>query len=279
MDVSVIIPARNEKFLQKTIAGILEKAKSEIEVIAVLDGYWPDLPLIDDKRITLIHYTPARGMRPAINAAADIARGKYLMKIDAHCLFDEGFDIKLMADCEPDWLAVPRRYSLDEDNWVRKENKVIDYMYLSAPNPPKEEGFHGIRWKGYERGKEDILIDDAMSFQGSCWFMYREQFFKLGCMDLNYGQFAQEAQELGMKFWLSGGRVVRNKKTWYAHLHKGKRHGRGYFLNVKDVRKSHEYSLDLWLNNLWPGRIFDFDWFVDKFKAPGWEQWKKSNIS
>src|SRR3990167_3792893 len=92
--LSVIIPSRNEQFLPRTVADILAKAVGEIEVIAVLDGYWPidgdsHLLLPDDKRLHIIHRGKPRGMRAAINAAAGIAKSQYLMKCDAHCMFDE----------------------------------------------------------------------------------------------------------------------------------------------------------------------------------------------
>ena len=65
--ISVIIPARNEPYLQQTIDDLFKKASGEIEVTAILDGYWPQPILRDDKRLRLIHYYPARGMRNAIN--------------------------------------------------------------------------------------------------------------------------------------------------------------------------------------------------------------------
>ena len=39
--VSIIIPARNEEFLQKTIECVLEAAEEDIEIITICDGYWP----------------------------------------------------------------------------------------------------------------------------------------------------------------------------------------------------------------------------------------------
>ena len=46
--VSVIIPSRNERFLTKTVIDLLAKAQGDIEIIAVLEGYWPDPPLPED---------------------------------------------------------------------------------------------------------------------------------------------------------------------------------------------------------------------------------------
>ena len=42
--VSVLIAARNEPYLDRTIADAFNKAQGEVEVIAVLDGYRPDIP-------------------------------------------------------------------------------------------------------------------------------------------------------------------------------------------------------------------------------------------
>jgi cellulose synthase/poly-beta-1,6-N-acetylglucosamine synthase-like glycosyltransferase len=41
-DVSILIPARNEEHLQRTISSILANIEADTEIIAVLDGYWPD---------------------------------------------------------------------------------------------------------------------------------------------------------------------------------------------------------------------------------------------
>lgn len=101
--VSVIIPARNEPYLQQTIDDLFSKAKGEIEIIVVLDGWWPFQPLKDRPNLILIHRGSPQGMRPAINSAARISKGEYLLKCDAHCMFDEGFDEKLKKDCEIDW--------------------------------------------------------------------------------------------------------------------------------------------------------------------------------
>ena len=62
--ISIIIPARQELYLQETISDLLEKAVGDIEIIAVLDGYWPDPPLKDDKRLTIVHRR-RMGMRAA----------------------------------------------------------------------------------------------------------------------------------------------------------------------------------------------------------------------
>lgn len=277
--LSIIIPSANEMFLQPTIDSLIESAEGDIEIIAVIDGDWPKVPIKDDPKVILIHHFK-RGMRNAINEAARIAKGKYIMKCDAHCLFDKGFDVKLAADCEPNWLSVPTRYSLDPEKWKKRpEKKAVNAMFLLPPNKkPKDAGrfwdtgFVGVVWKGKEN---DELIEDLMTFQGSCWFMHREFFFKIDCMDdKNCGTFTREAQELGCKVWLSGGRVIRNKKTWYAHLHKGKKYGRGYFIGRGDIQQGSEFISDYWSNNKWPKQTRKLKWLVNHFApVPGWENY------
>lgn len=282
--VSVIIPARNELFLSQTVNDILSKARGDIEVIAVLDGYWPDPALREDGRLIQIHRGTAMGMRAAINAAAEIARGEYLLKCDAHCMFAEGFDEVLQADCDGDWIVIPRRYRLDAENWrIREDNSApVDYHFLSCPMTNKD-GFsmHGQIWpeRGRVRQGPAYDIDETMSFQGSCWFMTARHFREfLGRMsEHGYGIFSQEPQEIGNKTWLGGGKVMVNKRTWYAHLHKGRKYGRMYHITKGEILPGHEYSARYWMNNCWPERKYDIEWLVERFApVPTWpENWRK----
>lgn len=262
--------------MPQTVEDIFAKATGDIEVIVVLDGYWPDPMPADRPNLSFIHRGRPHGMRPAINAAAAIASGDFLMKSDGHCLFSEGFDEVLQAECDQDWVMVPRRYSLDAENWTRKEKGPIDYHYLQCPLDSNDGALHGRPWNARRDARRDIPIDDEMSSQGSCWFMSRRHFDWLGGLSLEgYGDFIQEFQEIGMKTWLGGGRVVVNKLCWYAHLHKGRQYGRGYNVSRASWHNGCHYSADLWLNNRWKDRVHDMGWLIEKFApVPTWpENW------
>lgn len=281
--VSVIIPARSERFLPQTVDSLFQMAAGDIEVIVVLDGYWPDPPLKERPGLVTIHRPTPRGMRDAINTAAGIARGRYLMKCDAHCLFGEGFDEILAADCADNWIVIPRRYSLDAEAWRRREDKEpVDSMHYFWPwSHPDDLGLHGRPWGGRGRERKDVLIDEDVTFQGSCWFMTAEHFHqRLGGMEeRGYETFMGEPQEIGLKTqlgpWL--GAVMRNKKTWYAHLHKGKTYGRMYHFSGSERTRGNAYSFDFWWNNRWAGRARDLAWLIEKFwPHPGWpEDWRR----
>lgn len=220
-------------------------------------------------------------MRNAINSAASIASGKYLMKCDAHCMFAEGFDEVLKADCDDDWVVIPRRLRLDAENWCPVEDgrKPIDYEFLGYPYRKEGHvGIHGTVWgkRTQERlNKPEYDIDDNMAFQGSCWFTHKDHFWGMigGLQEEGYGTFIGEPQEIGMKTWLGGGRLRVNKKTWYAHLHKGKQYGRGYFMNRNETSTGNTYSCHYWMENRWEKRIHDISWLVEKFwPVPSWPE-------
>lgn len=285
--LTVVVPARNELYLQQTIDDLFAKAAGEIEVILVLDNYWP-VPIIADRSsLTIIHWGGRRGMRAAINAGAEIGTGDYILKCDAHVLFDEGYDVKLAADCDGDWLVTPLRYSLDVDTWGRRMDKPpVDYEYLSFPYEAGETvGLHArYWWNDRRRARAAYAVDENMSFQGSCWFMPMRYFKDLIYpMDIeHYGLFVAEPQEIGLKVWLSGGKCMVNKKVWYAHLWKGKPY-RELFLEIMgvpytrvghdDFKKGNDYSVYYWFYNRWPERKHDLAWLVERFwPVPTWPE-------
>src|SRR3990167_7347873 len=101
-DLSILIPSRNEVFLKNTIDDILKNIEGKTEVIAALDGAWASPQIEDDPRVTLIYFPESIGQRAATNQACRLSKAKYVMKIDAHCAFDKGFDVKMMSVMQDD---------------------------------------------------------------------------------------------------------------------------------------------------------------------------------
>ncbi|MBI2634978.1 MAG: glycosyltransferase family 2 protein [Parcubacteria group bacterium] len=273
--VSIIIPSRNEIFLEKTVKGLLDNCTGEFEILVVLDGYNPP-ERNSDSRVKYILHEDSVGMRAGINSAVKIAKGEFLMKIDAHCVVDKGIDEKLAADCGDNTVMIPRRYKLDDENWRANMNETpIDYEHFIYPLKYDPVSLHGFRWKSRAEERKDILIDDTLTFQGSCWFMKKSHFEKHKFLKVKefHGLLYGEPEELGLTTWLSGGRVVTNKKTWYAHLFKGKKYGRGYFIDRNQGRDCYRYSYNYWANENKEGFIK----VIEKFwPIPGWPaDWKE----
>lgn len=287
-DLSIVIPSRSDQWLQQTVDDLFSKAETKVEVIVVYDGRWANPILRDHPQLVQVHQGEVHnnlGMRAAINAGMLLARGQYVMKIDEQCMVDQGYDRKLIAGYELNSVVIPRRKRLEPETWSLQIDKRpdIDYMQVDYPYQrpyDKTCGLHGAEWKRPERA--DIMIDDTPTMQGSCYFMSKDYWFRLfhPLDDINYGNFTQEAQEISMKAWLSGGSVRVNKNTWYAHWHKGSK-GKGYgFSNEQYSRhmagteRGRLYAIEYWLNTKdWR---YDFAWFIDE-RFPdmnGWEDWR-----
>jgi glycosyltransferase involved in cell wall biosynthesis len=288
MKLSIILPAYREPYLNRTIDSLLENAVGEIEILPVIDGYGLEEQIIVDERVKPIILEKNLGMRGSINAGLVKAQGEFIMKLDAHCAVAKGFDITLINDCKENWLMVPRRYALNEDTW-EKNSPAVDYHYLIFPEVADDSYGYSMQVTSWEKRKDEIGIDDIMTFQGSCWFANRKYFMEhVGLLDdrlETYGTFAQDQQEIGLKYWLGGGEVKVDKNTWYAHLFKQKRHySSGDFSRKHKKDKYHisgnEWGTKHWVNNEEPGMTKTFEWYINKFSPPTWpEDWKQIFIN
>lgn len=281
--VSIIIPSRNEQFLVPTVIDLLAKARGEIEIVVILDGYW-ELNLPSDKRLKILHRGVAQGMRPAINAAAQIASGAFLLKCDGHTLWDEGYDEKLKADyAEDNWILIPRRQPLDPEGWTieqRDDHKYpIDYHYLAEPfnaYGDSTAGLHGTGWRERRDARQGIAVDEEMASQGSAWFCSRRCWDWLGPLKPHlYGSFWFENQEMSLTAWMAGGAQMVTKNTWYAHLYKGKRYGRGYSTRNMGHEDALKFTNWFWMTDqpLPQGRVRTMRWLVERFApVPTWPE-------
>jgi len=314
IDLSVLVPARNEEFLQKTIDDLTENAEGNIEIIAILDGYLPDPPLKPNPKLIVIYHPESVGQRLATKEAAKLANGKYLMKIDAHCAFDKGFDVKMMADMQDDWTLLPmmknlhafdwvcpdghRRYQgpsgpcqwkFDGKEWVYSETKhntasdkvcgkptTKDVVWIVKHNPTSttyrfDKTMHFQYWKDLEKRQAGELVE-SLSIQGSCFMCTREKFFELDLCGDEFGSWGQQGVEVACKSWLSGGRVLVTKKTWYAHMFRtqGGDFGFPYHNPQSEVEKNRELSRQLFQHDKWPKATRKFQWLLDKFNPPDW---------
>jgi len=130
---------------------------------------------------------------------------------------------------------VPRRYFLDPVKWEIIGNKYIDYeklLIIEKPNGRRK--FSAMAWKVRTRERKDILIDETMAMQGSCWLMNKSWWEKVIVrLDSNgYGILYQDTTEMLFKTWNAGGKLMLNKKTWYAHKH-------------RDFNRTHNYPGEL----------------------------------
>ena len=244
--LSIIIPSYKDPLLQKTIDSLLENAQGEIEVIAVLDGYWPIIPLKDEPRVKVVYLGKNRGMRGAINAGVAVSRGEFIMRMDEHQVVGPGYDKILTESCQPNWIVTPRRYFLDPVKWEVMDLPPIDCMKLKiVGEPPK---FSGVEWR--HSPHHDDLIEESMAMQGSCWVMPRKWWDDvIGELQTEgYGPLIQDSHEMVFKTWQAGGKLMINKNTWHAHKHRSfpRTHNNGTTENPANCDAGYKYALEIW---------------------------------
>jgi len=279
--VSVIIAARNERHLPRMVAHLHTRLTGDYEIVVVQDGR-PYHKLPDHPRLQVYNREYA-GLKPSVNFAAGKATGKYLLKMDAHCAVSDGIDEALQKQMQPNWMVVPRFYTMDETTWAPDPNKPHnDYWLLDCPlTDPKGYRFRaGGYWFARTDARAGIKpIDETMTHHGSAWFVEREFFTdKLrGMQSEGYGVSYMEPADLGLRMWLGpwGGRVVVNKECWYAHLHQ-QASARGYGISMREIKRSYLWTANYWMRNAWPERAHDLGWLIDRFApVPTWpDNWR-----
>lgn len=294
-------------FLQKTIKNILENIEADTEIIAICDGNWPDPPIMDHPRVIVVHHTKSIGQRAATNEGARISQAEYIMKIDAHCAVGKGFDRILIEDCRYDWTMVPMMWNLHAFDWQcdncgkrtyqgYKPNKCSkcngsDFTMVIVWQPRGNKVTVSWRfdnnmqfqyWRKHRKrpeSKGDLI--KTMSFIGACFLINRKRYWEIDGLDENHGSWGQFGTEIACKTWLSGGKLITSKKTWFGHMFrtgnfKGAFGGSSsfpYIISNGQIERARKYSRDIWLNDKWPKAKYSLSWLIEKFwPVPDWTQ-------
>lgn len=309
MELSIIIPSRNEQFLARTIQDILENIEADTEIIALLDGEWADPPIPQHDRVNVIYVNKSIGQRAGANLAARLARGKYIYKVDAHCSFDKGFDrkmidgFKVMGD---NCTMVPVMRNLWAFDWkcfhcgwktyqgptpekcgqCGKTDKLRKKMIWKGKSNPQSVSYcfdkepHFQYFGEYTHRpeyKEQLKtgFTETMSLQGSSFMLPKSKYWELNICGEELGNWGNQGIEVACKTWLSGGRVLVNHNTWYAHMFRtqGGDFGFPYELPGKSVEKTKNNVRDLLWQKKFDKQIYPVSWLVEKFwPVPGWTE-------
>lgn len=315
-DLSILIPARNEMFIARTVEDILANIEADTEIIVVLDGAWADPPIPQHERVNVIYVPNSIGQRAATNLACKLSKAKYVMKCDAHCAFDKGFDRKMLEafkKVDDNVTMVPIMRNLWAFDWkchhcgwkkyqgptpekceqCGKGDKLRRKMMWVGKNSPQSTSYcfdatpHFQYFEDYkhrpeyEKAKSEIGLTETMSLQGSCFMLTRDNYWDLNICDENFGSWGSQGIEVAAKTWLSGGRVLVNHNTWYAHMFRtqGGDFSFPYPISVKDQEKAKSFAKDLFFNNKWDKQTLPLSWLVEKFwPVKGWAEEDLKNL-
>lgn len=245
--LSVIIPSYKDPYLHKTIDSLLDNAEGEIEIVVVLDAYWPLKMITLDDRIKIVHLGQNVGMRGAINAGVRSSTGEHIMRTDEHCMFSKGFDVELVKRCRHNWIVSLKRYFLDPVKWEVMDLPPVECEKLVIQGNKK---FSGKPWNDRLELFQGNTLIESMAMQGSMWMMHRAWWDNvIGELQTEgYGPHYQDSHEMVFKTWKKGGRLMFNLNAWYAHKHRtfSRTHQEGTKENPANREAGWRYALDTW---------------------------------
>ena len=271
MKLSILIPARNEEFLQQTIDDINKHKETDLEILVG----------IDDKPI---------GQRAMTNELARKAKGEYLLKCDAHISFSQGFDRELLEAMNQATVAVPALCNLYAYDWIcdhghRKPNEQFEnyekceqcgggvkkqIVWQPIPRPIMSNYYFDTNLHfQYHPIQQEEKITETMTIQGSCFVISKDNYWDLEICDEKFGSWGQQGVEVACKVWLSGGRVITTRNAFYAHWFRLF----PYKNLTEEILKTQQYSKDIFFNNKWPKQKHPLSWLINKFKPlPDWHE-------
>ncbi|RJQ33885.1 glycosyltransferase [Candidatus Parcubacteria bacterium] len=250
-DLSILIPSRNEPYLQQTVDSIFENSEADIEVLVGLDGAsYEETGAFALRNECRVFGSPVIGQRAMTNMLAEEAKGAYLMKVDAHCSFGPGFDRILLETIEDDVILSPLMYPLDVPGWTINHHKpmsnfVFDENFVMQFAPEREEKTH-----------------EVMCLQGSAFMLTKDLYFELGLDEKAFGSWGSQGVEIGCKAWFNGKRCMTTKKTFYGHLFRTTDADFPYDRGENPGKQSNELCKRLF------GEHPKLDWLREKFSTP-----------
>lgn len=316
-ELSIILPGNNEMFTSRTVEDILKNKRAKTEIIVVLDGgIWADPPIDQHPDVNVIYIPNTIGQRAATNVGVRLSGAKYVAKADCHCSFDEGFDQKMLDFFKivgDDVTGVPIMRNLWAYDWKCHQCGWKKYqgptplacekcgcrdkikrkmMWVGKPNPQStsfsfdsEPHFQYFEdWKHrpqYIKDKAEKGYTETMSLQGSFFMCTREKYWELKLSDEAVGSWGNQGIELACKTWLSGGRVLVNHKTWYAHMFRtqGGDFGFPYEQSGKGVQKTKQKVWDHFFGGRFKQQIHPVSWLIERFSpVPGWTSEKIAEL-
>lgn len=299
--LSILIPARNEEWVSHTVEDILKNRRGKTEIIVGLDGAWtaPDTPGIPDHPdVRIVYVSPSRGQRGMTNLLCKLSKAKYVAKCDAHIAFDEGFDVKLMEAMKDhdDWTIAPAMKNLWVFDWeceacghrvfqnpipkvcekCQSDKLKRTMVWLPNPHRPTSTAYlfdtePHFQYDSVQKRRQTQDVDETMSLQGSFFMLTREKYWELGVCSEEFGSWGSQGIEVAVKTWLSGGKVMTHRLTWYAHLFRTGDFGFPYPNPQSKVSAAKKHARNLFFGNRWPLQKYPLSWLLERFwPVTGW---------
>jgi len=202
---SIIISAKNEKYLNRTINSLIENATGDIEILVGLDGCKYDI--IENEIVTVLQYNKHIGRRKISNQLVKLSTGKYLFEVDAHCSITYGWDTKLKCVCDDNTIVGCSVNALNEESWEGNDERWIGGKVVDD-----------VRWEWDKINEEVQKIEKVESFNACGWMIRRDSFDALNGHDEELGEWGWENVEWTLKNKRNDGNIIIRTDVVVSHL-------------------------------------------------------------
>lgn len=226
--ISVIIPCyfKEEPYLNQTIDNVFKAAEGEVEVIVALNGYNQQV----DSRAKVVLLEENMGERVAMNEAAKIAKGEFLLRIDGHCdFYTPGWDLKMADVTDEKTITVAILTAVYHSKAELNNKKMHAQARKEAwPDWKRLPGhWYGMcrleenmeaKWEKLNTERKYPIIVPNMAFTGCGWLIPTEFYWGLGGAWEAMPKMGAIGEEFAIKAWLNGGKVQSRTDVVIGHI-------------------------------------------------------------
>ena len=206
-DVSLVIPIRNEWFLEKTIASLRLSMQALPELVLVMDGPQATPPYIIDwpKNLLRIVNLPYRhGSSRAMHEGIKASSGLHIVTLEAHMGFPTkwlGVMLRYIA-CTPRNIVCCSCEEADQKGDIWSTYSGANLVYGTSPEETKLRTPLGAK----KTAGVSVLTTGIAS--GHCYGFTRARYKEIG-EPWKYGRgLGYDAQDLSLTNWICGGETI-----------------------------------------------------------------------
>ena len=280
MDVSIVMTALDEPYVNKTIDDILEKTDSRLKEIIVIDDVSKEHIQHPDAKV--YRNSSRQGLIWGRNFGTKKAQSDVIISVDPHVkIVSENWLDPIINKLEENYkcIAFPKTYCLDPETWSEFNKDVPGFRTTW-------DWSLDFNWV---KGKPKDGSSESPAVAGHCFSFTKKWWDESGGFDDKMMHWGGENIEFSLKTWLCGG-SVEFVDCWVAHWFKKTFQ---YEINNETLLQNKSRVAEVWFGdfkkyfykavNRYPGSIDfgdirdrirtrvkkqerPFKWFLDRFK-------------
>ena len=259
--VVVIIPCCCEKawMIQRTVDSLRENAAGPIEIYVVYDGEYGD----NIEGASVMRLTERVGQRVIVNMVVKQTTGKYILRMDGHCLMSPAWDARMKESCGNHTTVTTMLDSLTDE--MKPKGMDNGFVYI------KPDMSVALR-RGWTLIQDRKTEEETMTTIGTAFMMTRDDWEWCEGLNEEYGVYGGIGAELALKFWLRGGRVIIRTDVVCYHYFRAQT---PFKLDITQKKLAMDMLYRQYISGENKTLTKPFEWLLCKFGV----EWPRSNYA